>query len=132
MQGQNMKFVIRTLGIALLNFVCWSVVASAQAPFTAGTWSKITKVPPAGVGHIQLLTDGSVLAQGYAPTKHTVKLTVRTDVPNITAFRLELLNDPNLPLGGPGRHRGPVARKQMALQVLEKARFAEENGSRRE
>ncbi len=49
------------------------------------------------------MKDGSFLAQGYAPTKHRVKLTVRTDVRNITAFRLELLNDPNLPLGGPGR-----------------------------
>ncbi len=49
------------------------------------------------------LKDGSFLAQGYAPTKHTVKMTVKTDVQNITAFRLELLTDPNLPLGGPGR-----------------------------
>src|SRR5207247_2408182 len=49
------------------------------------------------------MKDGSFLAQGYAPTKHRVKMTVKTDVPNITAFRLELLNDPNLPLGGPGR-----------------------------
>jgi hypothetical protein len=32
-----------------------------------------------------------------------VKLTVKTDVQSITAFRLELLNDANLPLGGPGR-----------------------------
>jgi hypothetical protein len=47
--------------------------------------------------------DGSFLAQGYAPTKHTVKMTARTDLPAITAFRLELLTDPNLPLGGPGR-----------------------------
>ena len=49
------------------------------------------------------MSDGSFLAQGYAPTKHRVKMTVKTDVQNITAFRLELLNDPNLPLGGPGR-----------------------------
>ncbi len=49
------------------------------------------------------MKDGSLLAQGYAPTKHKVKMTVKTDVQNITAFRLELLNDPNLPLGGPGR-----------------------------
>ena len=49
------------------------------------------------------LVDGSFLAQGYAPTKHRVKLTVQTDIPNITAFRLEILTDPNLPLGGPGR-----------------------------
>ncbi|MFN3323831.1 MAG: PSD1 and planctomycete cytochrome C domain-containing protein [Bryobacteraceae bacterium] len=49
------------------------------------------------------MEDGSFLAQGYAPTKHRVKMTVKTGVKNITAFRLELLNDPNLPLGGPGR-----------------------------
>jgi hypothetical protein len=47
--------------------------------------------------------DGSFLQQGYAPTKHRVKLTVKTEVQNITAFRLELLNDPNLPANGPGR-----------------------------
>ncbi|MES1261834.1 MAG: DUF1549 and DUF1553 domain-containing protein, partial [Acidobacteriota bacterium] len=47
--------------------------------------------------------DGSLLAEGYAPTKHTVKLTAKTSLKNITAFRLELLTDPNLPLGGPGR-----------------------------
>ncbi len=47
--------------------------------------------------------DGSFLAQGYAPTKSRVKMTVKTDMANVTAFRLELMNDPNLPRGGPGR-----------------------------
>ena len=47
--------------------------------------------------------DGSFLAQGYAPTKHRVKMTVETELRSLTAFRLELMNDPNLPLGGPGR-----------------------------
>ena len=47
--------------------------------------------------------DASFLAQGYAPTKHRVKMTVQTRLQHITAFRLELLNDPDLPLGGPGR-----------------------------
>ncbi|HEY5908177.1 MAG TPA: DUF1549 domain-containing protein, partial [Vicinamibacteria bacterium] len=46
--------------------------------------------------------DGSLLALSYAPTKHRVKLTARVDSP-VAAFRLELLNDANLPLGGPGR-----------------------------
>ncbi|HUG91860.1 MAG TPA: DUF1549 domain-containing protein, partial [Planctomycetaceae bacterium] len=50
-----------------------------------------------------LLEDGSILAQGYAPTKHTTEFEIRTDMEHITAARLELLNDPNLPLGGPGR-----------------------------
>lgn len=49
------------------------------------------------------LEDGSFLAQSYAPTKHRVQMSVKTELRNITAFRLELLNDPNLPLGGPGR-----------------------------
>ena len=49
------------------------------------------------------LGDGSFLAQGYAPGVHTVKMAVKTDIRNITAFRLELLTDPNLPLDGPGR-----------------------------
>lgn len=49
------------------------------------------------------MKDGSFLAQGYAPTKHRVKFTAHVDEPYITGFRLELLTDPNLPLGGPGR-----------------------------
>lgn len=51
-----------------------------------------------------LLEDGSVLAAGYAPTKHTTQFTVMLDADqSISAVRLELLNDPNLPHGGPGR-----------------------------
>ncbi len=47
--------------------------------------------------------DGSFLCLGYAPPKSSVKLTAKTDMQNITAFRLELLTDQRLPLGGPGR-----------------------------
>src|SRR5581483_9425552 len=47
--------------------------------------------------------DHSMLAQGYAPTKHTVEFTAKIDLPKIAAIRLELLTDPNLPGGGPGR-----------------------------
>jgi hypothetical protein len=49
------------------------------------------------------MKDGSMLALGYAPTKHTVKFTAKSELPSITAVRLELLTDPNLPGGGPGR-----------------------------
>jgi hypothetical protein len=64
------------------------------------------------------MADGSFLAQGYAPTKHTVRMTVRTDVKDITAFRLELLNDPNLPLGGPGRSvKGTGALTEFKVQA---------------
>jgi hypothetical protein len=70
------------------------------------TWTVVRPAPedliPGGQKHY-LLADGSILAQGYAPTKDTTEIKVKTTLPNITAFRLELLNDPNLPLGGPGR-----------------------------
>ena len=64
------------------------------------------------------LKDGSFLAEGYAPTKHTVKLITKTDMKNITAFRLELLTDPNLPLGGPGRSlKGTCALTQFSVEA---------------
>jgi mono/diheme cytochrome c family protein len=64
------------------------------------------------------MPDGSSLAQGYAPTKHTVRMKLKTDVKNITAFRLELLNDPNLPRGGPGRSiQGTAALTEFAVDA---------------
>ena len=50
-----------------------------------------------------VLDDGSILAQGYAPTKHSTDFTVKVDSGKITAVQLEVLNDPNLPMNGPGR-----------------------------
>jgi mono/diheme cytochrome c family protein len=65
-----------------------------------------------------LQPDGSFLCQGYAPTKHRAKLTIKTDMPKIAAFRLELLNDPNLPLGGPGRSlKGTCALTEFAVEA---------------
>jgi hypothetical protein len=49
------------------------------------------------------MEDGSFLEQSYAPTKHRVKMTVKVPLEEVTGFRLELLLDPNLPCGGPGR-----------------------------
>ena len=64
------------------------------------------------------MPDGSLLCQGYAPTKHRPRLTVRTDQKNITGFRLELLNDPNLPLGGPGRsYKGTSALTEFEVEI---------------
>jgi hypothetical protein len=50
-----------------------------------------------------LQEDGSILAAGYAPTTTETNFAVETKLPRITAVRLELLNDANLPHGGPGR-----------------------------
>ncbi len=61
--------------------------------------------------------DGSFLAQGYAPTKHKAKFTARVAGP-VTGFRLELLNDPNLPQNGPGRSiRGSAALTEFEVEA---------------
>ena len=53
--------------------------------------------------------DGSFLARATRRPAHRVKMTVQTDLQNITAFRLELLTDPNLPL----RRPGPVGERDL-------------------
>jgi hypothetical protein len=64
------------------------------------------------------LEDGSFLAQGYAPTKHAVAMSLKTSVAPITAIRLELLNDPNLPLEGPGRSiKGTAALTEFRVEA---------------
>jgi hypothetical protein len=61
--------------------------------------------------------DGSVVAMGYAPTKLTAKFRAKVDMPAITAVRLELLTDPNLPCGGPGRSfKGTCALTDFAVE----------------
>ena len=65
-----------------------------------------------------VLKDGSILAQGYAPTKHTTEFVVKTDLQNIGSVRLEHLTDPNLPLGGPGRSiKGTAALTEFRLEA---------------
>jgi hypothetical protein len=64
--------------------------------------------------------DGSFLALGYAPTKHTAKMYVTNDLQNITAFRIELLNDPNLPCNGPGRSfKGTCALSEFKVEAMD-------------
>jgi mono/diheme cytochrome c family protein len=47
--------------------------------------------------------DGSFLAQGYAVGKSGPHFWLTNDLQGVTAFRFELLTDPNLPCNGPGR-----------------------------
>src|SRR5262249_47781293 len=49
------------------------------------------------------LKDQSLLAAGYAPTKMTEIFRNTNQFTGMQSFRLELLTDPNLPYGGPGR-----------------------------
>ncbi len=65
-----------------------------------------------------LLEDGSILAAGYAPTIHTTQFTALRPVKALASVRVELLNDPSLPLTGPGRStKGLFALTEFQLEV---------------
>jgi hypothetical protein len=80
----------------------WETAAAANQPQWTVVEPTVDEISTGGQKYLPL-GDGSLLAQGYAPTKHRVKLTAKVELQNITAFRLELLTHPDLPLGGPGR-----------------------------
>lgn len=66
----------------------------------------------------EVLPDKSILAQGYAPTRSVVTPEAQLEPGVIQAFRLELLPDPRLPLGGPGRSfRGTAALTEFEVEV---------------
>jgi hypothetical protein len=70
--------------------------------------------------HYFYLKDGSVLAQGYAPTKFGDRFQATTDLKEIRAIRLELLTDPNLQSGGPGRSfMGTCALTEFKVEVAD-------------
>jgi hypothetical protein len=84
----------------------WHVL---QAPFIDDT---------TGGQKFLLQKDGSFLAQSYAPTRSTPKYELDVKGANITAFRIELLNDPNLPAYGPGRsQKGVCALSEFVVQA---------------
>jgi len=74
-------------------------------------WSTLSfEDDPSGGEKALRQSDGSILAQGYAPTRSEVVFNVKIDKPvTIRAFRLELMNDPNLPAYGPGRSQKGTA-----------------------
>jgi hypothetical protein len=64
--------------------------------------------------------DGSLLGLGYAPTKYDFVFEAKVMVPSIRAFRLELLTDPNLPCGGPGRSfKGTCALTEFRVEAAD-------------
>ncbi len=52
---------------------------------------------------LTVLPDGSVLASGDKPNNDVYTVELTADLKGITAIRLEVLTDPSLPEGGPGR-----------------------------
>jgi hypothetical protein len=80
----------------------WEAKVTKDQPEWIVVKPVVEDISNGGQKYLQM-KDGSFLAQGYAPTKHRVKMEAQIDQQNIAAFRLELLTDANLPMGGPGR-----------------------------
>ncbi|HQR41516.1 MAG TPA: DUF1549 and DUF1553 domain-containing protein, partial [Gemmatales bacterium] len=89
-------------------------------------WTTLDKLENAGDNGQRYIpqSDGSILCQGYAPTKFDTHLRgPASGLKQIKAFRLELLNDPNLPCHGPGRSfMGTCALSEFKVTVTSKDR----------
>ncbi len=72
------------------NDVSWTILEPAS-------------IESAGGAKFRKLVDGSYLATGKNPAADTYTIRVETPLHGITAFRLEVLDDPSLPAKGPGR-----------------------------
>jgi mono/diheme cytochrome c family protein len=73
--------------------------------YDSGQWTVLTDTDIFASFGVKFdkLPDGSFLAKGDNSTANNYKVTARTQLKNITGFKLEVLTDPNLPRGGPGR-----------------------------
>ena len=86
----------------------WETSIATNQPSWTILPAKVDDISTGGERYLPM-HDSSFLELGYAPTHHKVKMTVKTEERNITAFRLELLTDPELPRYGPGRSATGVA-----------------------
>ncbi|HEY0705851.1 MAG TPA: PSD1 and planctomycete cytochrome C domain-containing protein [Polyangia bacterium] len=87
----------------------WTVL---QAPFNETSLDGMKFLPQ---------KDGSYLCQGFAATKSNAKVMLETDK-TVGAIQFELLTDPNLPRGGPGRSvKGTGALSEFEVQAAPKS-----------
>jgi mono/diheme cytochrome c family protein len=71
-----------------------------------------------GGATLKVRPDGSILASGTKPDYDTYTVAVSTDLTDITAFRIEVIDDPSLPSRGPGRSRpGNLVLSELSVQA---------------
>ena len=71
----------------------------------AANWTvlDLTNLVSSAGSTLTVLSDGSVLVSGPTPNTDIYTFSASTALTGITGFRLEVLTDPSLPNGGPGR-----------------------------
>lgn len=82
-------------------FNTWREETTAKAV----PWTPLESVAATSKNHVTFIKqdDLSLLVAGDNPNTDTYTISYRTDLQGITALRLEVLPDPSLPGGGPGR-----------------------------
>jgi mono/diheme cytochrome c family protein len=80
-------------------------VADWEKSIKPVSWTVLTPSRVTSKKHATMTVqpDGSVLASGDKPNNDVYTVELPTDLRGITAIRLEVLTDPSLPEGGPGR-----------------------------
>lgn len=93
-------------------------VAQRKSDFAAEpTWTVVTPdLLGDGGQKFYAQPDGSLITQGYSPAKSTEKFAGETSLSEIKSLRLELMIDPYLTYGGPGRSiEGTAALSELKL-----------------
>ncbi|WZP00202.1 PSD1 and planctomycete cytochrome C domain-containing protein [Isosphaeraceae bacterium EP7] len=80
-----------------------SWAATRKGPLVPWTVLNPSEMKAEGGTTLTLQPDRSILAEGPQPSEGTYTIIATTDLPGITAARLELLPDDRLPSKGPGR-----------------------------
>jgi len=107
----------REVGVSLQK-VAQQADEEAEAP-----WRVLEPTSAAALGGTVLTgrPDASLLASGPNPSPQTYTVTAETDLTGITAVRLEVLPDPSLPFGGPGRvYNGNIALNEFRVTAAPK------------
>jgi hypothetical protein len=95
-------------------------IAQASRQQAGPRWHvlEVLEAVATGGARLVLQEDGSLLATGPNPPHATYTVTTQTRVTGITAARLEVLTDPSLPDGGPGRGDRPnFILSELALEM---------------
>jgi WD40 repeat protein/tetratricopeptide (TPR) repeat protein len=79
---------------------------------------KPAQMKSAGGATLTRLDDNSILAGGKNPVIDTYTVVAATDLPRVTAFRLEAMVHESLPRGGPGRRAEPPEWGRFALSEM--------------
>jgi hypothetical protein len=98
-------------------FMAWQ----AEACKAADDWSILRPIDPAGFGglaHPEVLPDNTVMTLGFRPEGGDLTLTATSEMPRITALRLDALTHGDLQFGGPGRSvRGTFAVSEVVVEA---------------